>query len=174
MKSNTRKKSQREAKAIHLYFAKGWTQEEIADEMDIAVSTVSNYVNSEPSEEVKRLMDEQAAKVRVNILEQLKEQLQTVNTRKEEATTVSAVYDTGDGEVEVNEVPTDGGGTKLVPKVQDYELRPDWNERSQLRHEERNILDQMGRLVGANDPEEHKIEHEGSGIQIVLDESDEE
>jgi predicted transcriptional regulator len=167
MQTNTRKKAIRESKAIHLYFAKGWTVPDIAEELDVSESTAYRYVNSEPADEVKELLAEKEAQVRVNSLEHLREQFADVTDAKEEATTVSKVFDQGDGTVET--VETEDG--RIVPVVQDYEIKPDGKVQQSLRREEREIMQHMERLVGAAEPQE--VEVSGGGIVIDMgDESD--
>lgn len=170
MRSNTRRKAMRETKAIHYYFCRDMTQQEIADELDVTRQTVNEYINSEPSEEVQEIIDERAGQVRVMAVEELRQQLREAGERARTAEKPVKIYENAHGEVEVKDIRDETGEIiKKVPKTQDIDLLPDEETRYYARKEARDILDQMCELVGAKEPQEVDV----SGGGIIIDMGDE-
>lgn len=167
MNLRSRRKAMRETKAIHWYFCRDMTEEEIADELGVTEQTVSKYLNSEPSQEAQKMIDWKASQVRVMAVEELQDQLQAAGERSKTAEKPVKIYANENGEVEVKDITDDEGNiVKKVPKTQDIDLLPDEEARYYAREEARDIIDQMCELVGAKEPQE--VEVSGSGIVIDM------
>lgn len=168
MKKHSRKKAIRESKAIHLWFTTEMTQEEIADEIGVTRETISKYVNSEPSDEVREIIDQQAAQVRIAALQELRRQLREAGDRSRSAEKPVKVWADENGDLLVKDKvnPETGELTGKYPVPADMEMGPDHTERYYRREEIRDILDQMAELVGAKEPQE--VEVSGSGIVIDM------
>lgn len=172
MEPSTLKMAQREATAIHMYFCRDMTLPEIADKIDVSKSTVSRYINSEPSQEVQSLIAEQAAEVRIASMQELRTQLREVGTRARSAEKPVKVWTDGDGDLRVNDKvnPETGDLVGKYPVPHDMEMGPDQQARYYSREEAREILEHMEQLVGAREPEQ--VEVSGGGLVIDLGDDD--
>ena len=160
----------RRAVAIHWNWTTKYTTEEIASALGVTPQTVRRYVTEGPGEEVRNVIKDVEAEVRLIAVQELKEQLRVAGDRARSAEKPVKIYETGDG-VEVKDITNDEGEViKRVPVVQDYQLLPDEEARYYARSEAREILDQLADLVGAGEPEQ--VEVEGSGIVIRTEADD--
>lgn len=173
MESSTRNKAIRESKAIHLWYTTEMTQKEIAEEIGVGRDTISRYVNSEPSQEVQELLEEEAAQVRIVALNELRQQLREAGEKARSAEKPIKVWTDESGHLNVNDKvnPETGEITGKYPVPSDMEMGPDEEARYYARGEIREILDQMAELVGAKSPQE--IEMSGGGIIIQTEADDE-
>lgn len=147
----------RRSKAIHWNWTTDATQAEIASALGVTERTVRDYLNDGPTEDVKRLMDDVEAEVRMVAVAELREQLKAAGSRSKTAEKPVKVYENDDGELEVIDFETEEGFEKKIPKVQDLQLLPDEQARYYSRQEVREILDQLTSLVGADEPEQHEV-----------------
>jgi len=155
-------KSYRVTKAIHWHYVTEKTHEEIADELGVSAETVKDYLDEPPSEEVESQLADQQREVRLVAYEELKYQLQAAGEASRTAETPVKVWQDEDGNVRVNDIHDDEGelvSKKPVPV--DIEMGPDDTARYFRREEVREILDRLVDLVGAAEPEQHKVEHSG-------------
>lgn len=159
MQSNTRRKAVRENRAIHMYFCRDMTQYEIAEELDVTQATVSDYINSEPSQEVQEMIEWRSKQVRVMALEELRQQLKTAGEQARNAEHVAKVWP-DDGNIVVSDIRDDSGQiVERIPIPDDFDIMPDDQARYFRRQEVREIIDQMAELVGAKEAEQHEVEH---------------
>lgn len=160
----------RARKAVEWKFTRGWTNKEIAEELDVTPKTVSQYLNDPPEElrePIKHFKDE----LTVSTFERLREQLQEANRRAREAETPEKVFEyDDDGNLISEEIHFEGGGSKHVPKVKGMEMQPNEEARYYARAEEREIIEMLWNLAGVQEPDE--LELSGNAGIIVHTESD--
>jgi len=150
--------------AIHWNWTTEYSRTEIADALGVTEGTIKRYLMDGPNQEVRELMDNAEAEVRLVAVAELKEQLQTAGARSRTAEKPVKVYENEHGDVEVIDVDLESGETKKIPKAQDIQLLPDEQARYYARDEVRKILEQLVDLVGAGEPDQVAVE--GSGIVI--------
>ena len=151
----------RARKAIEWKFTRGWTHKRIAEELDVSVTTVSDYVNN-PPEELQEPVEHFKKELTLATFSRLREQLAEANRRARNAERPEKVFEyDDDGNLRAVEIPLESGGSKWVPKVKGMEMKPDQKSRYFARQEEREIIEMLWRLAGVEEPAEHKIEHEG-------------
>lgn len=162
MKSSTRK-AHRETKAIHYYYCRDMSLEEIAEKLDVSKPTASRYINSEPSEEVERMLNRKSKQVRIMAVEELRKQLRVAGEQSRTAEKPVKVWEDDDGNLTVKDQRDEETGeiTGKYPIPNDIEMLPDETTRYYRREEVRDIIDQMADLVGAKEAEQHEIEHTG-------------
>lgn len=150
----------RARKAIEWRFTRGWSNRRIAEELDVAEQTVSEYINDPPDalkEPVKQFKEE----LTLGTFNRLRDQLAAAIDRAENADRPQKVFEFDDnGNLVTEEIVFDNGRTKLVPKVAGMEMQPDHKARAMARREEREIIDMLWSLAGAEEPD--KVEHSGT------------
>lgn len=151
----------RRTKAIHWNWTTDATQQEIADALGVSVSTIQRYLNDGPTEDVRTVMENVEAEVRMIAVAELRDQLKAAGSRSKTAEKPVKVYENDSGELEVIDIELEGGGEKKIPKVQDIQLLPDEEARYYARDEVRDIINQLTTLVGAGEPDKKEIEHSG-------------
>lgn len=151
----------RRTKAIHWNWTTDATHDDMAEALGVTTKTIQRYLNDGPTDEVRRVMDDVEAEVRMIAVAELRDQLKAAGSRSKTAEKPVKVYENDDGELEVNDIELEGGATKKVPQVQDIQLLPDEEARYYARDEVRDIIDQLTTLVGAGEPDKTAIEHSG-------------
>lgn len=155
----------RARKAIEYRFVRGWSNKEIAEELDVAETTVSEYVN-DPPEELQEPLEHLKEDLVLATTSRLREQLQQAEQRARTAEKPQKVFATDDdGNLIADEIPLEDGGTTWVPRVDGMELGPNHSVRAAARQEERQIIEMLWNLAGVEEPD--KIEHSG-GIEGSL------
>lgn len=160
----------RRSVAIHWNWTTDYTRTEMAKALGVTEQTIRKYVQDGPTDAVQEQMDGVESEVRLVAVAELRGQLQAAGSRAKTAQKPVKVYENDHGEVEVNDIDFEDGGTKKIPKVQDIKLLPDEEARYYARSEVRDILDQLVDLVGAGEPDQ--LEVEGSGIVIHTEADD--
>jgi len=150
----------RARKAMEMKWTRDMTNKEIAEELGVRPTTVSNYLN-DPPEELK----EPARKFRHEVVHatiaELRTQLSTAVERARTAETTEKVFETDEnGELVTERVFTDDGRSFMKPKVTDMEFAPDHAVRAASRQEARQIIDMLWDLTGAGEPEEVELSGE--------------
>jgi len=132
----------RARKAAEYKFVRGWTHQQIADELDVTTRTVSR----------------------------LRGQLAAAERRAREAETPQRVFEyDDDGNLKAREIHFEGGGSKYVPKVKGMEMAPDHKVRAAARQEERRIIDMLWSLAGGEEPDQLELSGEGGGaLEVVI------
>lgn len=155
--------------AIHWHWTTEHSAEEIAQALGVTEQTVERYLHSGPGEEVKEQLANVEQEVRLVAVQELREQLQAAGHRSKTAEAPAKVWEDDDGNLNVKTITDeDGEVVKRVPVPENLELLPDEEARYYAREEVREILDQLCELVGAKEPEEHRVEHEGPAIVIDM------
>lgn len=146
------------AKAIHLRYTTKMTQQEIADELGVARQTIISYLNDGPtSEEVDEVMQKAKQETRLMAVNELKRQLMEAGSRSRTAEKPVKVWQQN-GQIQTRDVRDDSGQmVDMEPVPVDVEMLPDEEARYVSRKEIREILRQLTKLVGANEPEEHTV-----------------
>jgi predicted transcriptional regulator len=153
----------RRAVAIHWKWTTEYTIEEIANALGVRERTIKNYLSEPPSDDVKAVMNDVEAEVRMVAVAELKDQLQRAGDRSKTAEKPVEIYENDSGDVVVKNIEDDAGNVvKKIPKVQDIRMLPDEESRFYARKEVREIIDQLVDLVGAGEPEEVEVEHSGT------------
>ena len=128
-------------KAVEWKFTRGWTNKRIAEELDVAPQTVSEYLN-DPPEELQDPIQRFKEELTFATFERLRSQLQEANRRARNAESPQKVFEYDDsGNLKTERIKFEGGGSKLVPKVKDLEMQPDEESRFYARREEREIIE---------------------------------
>ena len=162
----------RARKAIEMKWTRDMTHQEIADELGVRPTTVSQYLNDPPDE-----LKEPAAEFRQEIIhgtvEYLRQQLATARERAENAETPSKVFATDDnGDLVTQEIELEGGMTKTVPVVEDMEMAPNHEVRSYARQEAREIIQMLWNLSGAEEPEQFEPSGpDGGPLNVTVERS---
>lgn len=155
-------KALRRAVAIHWNWTTEYTTAEIGSALGVRPQTVREYLSEPPSDDVKAVMDNVEAEVRMVAVAELKDQLQRAGDRSKSAEKPVEIYENDTGEVVVQNIEDEAGNVvKKIPKVQDIQMLPDEESRFYARKEVREIIDQLTQLVGAAEPEKQEIEHSG-------------
>ena len=161
--------------AIHLHYTTALTQEEIADRLGVGERRIREYLNSEPAEEVSRMLAEQQAKVRIAAYEEYRQQLRKLGPRSRSVEEPCKVWTNENGEVETYEVTDDDGNRiDLKPIPQGIEMGPDEKARYYARSEMREIMRDMRTLVGADAPATFRHEHAGEGggpVEVTINDT---
>lgn len=165
----------RARKAIEWKYTRGWSNQRIADELDVSPVTVSGYIN-DPPEELQEPIKHFKDQLVMGTYGRLQEQLQEANERARNAEQPEKVfkYD-NNGELVTEEIHFEDGSSKFVPKVKGMEMQPDEKSRYFARQEEREIISMLWDLAGAREPEEHEIsgDIDVSSEFVSINESDE-
>jgi len=164
----------RRAVAIKWRWTTEYTTEQIASALGVRPRTIRNYLSEEPTDEVREAMDANEGVIRDIAVAELKEQLRAAGHRSRTAETPVEVWTDADGDLRVNDKvnPETGELTGKYPVPADMELAADEQARYYARAEVREILDQLTDLVGAKEPEEHKVEHSGSLFDLPAEVTD--
>lgn len=162
----------RARKAAEYKFVRGWTHEQIAEELDVTIQTVSGYLNDPPAE-LADPIDHLKEQLVLGTVSRLREQLAQAEQRAREAETPSKVFARDeDGNLKAREIPLEGGGTRWVPVVEGMEMAPDHSTRAAARQEERRIIEMLWSLAGVEEPEEMAISGpDGGALEVVVERS---
>lgn len=163
----------RARKAIEWKFVRGWTNKKIAEELEVAPRTVSEYINH-PPEELQEPIQHFKDQLTMGTFERLREQLAEAEQRARNAESPEKVYEYDDeGNLKTEYIEFEGGGGKYIPKVKGLEMKPDHKVKAMARQEERRIIQMLWDLAGVEAPEQREVEHSGDGITIVYESDDE-
>jgi hypothetical protein len=160
-------------KAVEWKYVRGWQNTKIADELGVEPETVSRYLN-DPPDELKEPIESFKDDLAFSTMERLRSQLQEANDRARNAESPQKVFEfDDDGNLLTEEIHFEGGGSKLVPKVEGMEMQPDEKVRYQARREEREIIQMLWKLAGVESPEKRELStpdgETGFGTTVVLD-----
>lgn len=157
-------KEVRIAKAVHWDYTTKMTRQEIAEKLGVEKSTVDYYISQGSQDsDVQRMMDNEAKRVRLTAVRELKRQLIEASSRSQTAEKPVKVWQDSDGNMRVRSVRTDNG--ELVdrePVPADVEMLPDEQARYMSRKEARDILDQLADFTGAKEPKEISVDQDVS------------
>jgi len=159
----------RARKCIEWEWSTDMTQAEMGDELNVSRRTVQRYL-SDPPDELKDAAKCFKSQVVAVSVDRLKDHLAEARSRAENAEQPSKVfaYD-DDGDLVTEEIEFEGGGSKLVPKVEDMEMQPNQESRFYARKEEREIIEMLWRLTGAEEPDQHELDA-GDSLATLLGE----
>lgn len=148
----------RQTKAIHLAYTTHMSNEEIAEELGVTPDTVSRYINDTPeAEQVSEMMRREREQVRILAIQELKRQLMDAGERSRSAEKPVKIWQQ-DGQVQTRDVRDDSGQlVDMEPVPVDVEILPDEEARYVSRKEVRDILKQLAKLTGANEPQQHEV-----------------
>lgn len=158
----------RARKAIEWKFIRGWTDQEIADELDVTRQTVNGYIN-DPPKELEQPIEHLKEQLTLATVSRLRDQLKEAEHRARTAEKPQKVfaYD-DDGNLIADEIELEDGGSMWVPRVEGMEMQPNHKARAAARQEERQIIEMLWSLAGVEEPEQHEIEHSG-GVSVESD-----
>jgi predicted transcriptional regulator len=147
----------RARKAMEWKWTRNMTNQEIADELGVTRKTVRKYLN-DPPEELKEPAQHFKRQLIEGTMQHLREQLAAATERARNAERTSKVFATDeDGNLETERIHFEDGGSKLIPKVEDYEFAPNHEVRAASRREAREIIQMLWNLTGAEEPDELNI-----------------
>lgn len=145
--------------AIHDHFLTDKDWSEIAEPLGVSERTARSYVHEPPGEEVREILSDQAATVRIASVEELKEQLREAGERKRTAEKPIEVWEE-DGYLHVADQrdPETGELVDRYPIPADYELGADEEIRYYARTEIREIIELLTDITGASEPDTIRLE----------------
>ena len=150
----------RRAIAIKWNWTTEYTHAEIADALGVSVPTVRRYLQDGPTDEVRDMISGLESEVRTIAVMELKQQLKEAGHQARSAEQPVKVWADDDGNLRVKDKVDEETGEVVgkYPLPADMKLGPDEQARYYARGEIREILEQMTDLVGAGEPDEHKVE----------------
>lgn len=150
----------RRAIAIKWNWTTEYTQAEIADALGVRQETVSRYLREGPTDEVQQMVSSLESEVRTIAVMELKRQLKEAGHRARTADQPVKVWTDDAGNLRVKDQRDEETGEVVgkYPLPADMEMGPDEQARYYARGEIREILEQLTDLVGAGEPDEHKVE----------------
>jgi len=151
----------RRAKAIHWNWTTDYSKQKIATALGVTPTTVSRYLHEGPTDDVKTVMDNVEAEVRMIAVAELKDQLQRAGHKSRTAEAPVKVWP-DDGHLNVVDITDEMGEIKdRYPLPDAFEMGKDGEARYYARAEVREILDQLVEITGAAEPDKQEIEHSG-------------
>lgn len=169
----------------------GWSQERIANHLNVSEQTVNKYLNhTEQAEEVKASFAETAEQTRQEIISDLRQRLRTLRdleeqyakavevqvtdyTMKEVRATVAASH--GDSknptELDIEDSFTESAS---VPVPAEFEQVPQFDRLRKVWDERRNTEEQLEDLLGLEEPEKHEVSGQVTEQKVYKLQSEEE
>lgn len=160
-------------KALHWYWTRDMTQEEIGEKLGVSRQKVSEYICQAPqSEAVQEQLDRLETEVRYIAVEELRRQLKQAGERARTAEKPIKIWQDEDGGLIVQDEHDEHGNlTGRYPVPAGFEMGPDEEKRFYGRNEVREILDLLMDIVGAKAAEQHEITGDGGGpVEVVVNE----
>lgn len=151
-----------------------WTIDEIADYLQVSKRTVKKYLyESEMAQEVDSMLAEKEAQTRLELVQQLKEKLKTLDEvekklqKEKKAVPTSYKLKKAHGKIDFENVPNVEADGDLeqrvevdVPIPETYEEVPNVDDLRDVWREKRQVQEQLEDLLGLESPDELDVSSE--------------